>query len=138
MPLIDLTTSPGYHPAEKPELDTLDQQMIAMFGEALPRLFVRNTGLLLMDADTPPEGVQVSHKLAGPRDVNAPDLWVLIEFSEDGLTEVQQTEVTYQVKKLLLGWFSDNGFAVPRDYACDVRWTPSHGFLCIGGVKADW
>lgn len=138
MPLIQVTSKPPYHPAEKPGLDTVDQLTIAMFGEALPRLFVDNTDILLMGTDTPLEGVQVSHKLAGPRDVNAPDVWVLIEFSEDGLDEAQKTEVTAEIKRLLLNWFRDNGFNRPTDYACDVRWSPSHGFLRIGGVLVDW
>mgnify|MGYP006321332593 FL=1 len=139
MPLVQLTTTRAYHPADGPaDLDTAEQAMIVKFAEALPELFVGNTADLRMDADTPKEGVQVSHKRAHSRDVNAPDLWVLIEFSEGNLTDEQQTEVTGEVKSLLLEWFGDNSYAVPTSYAVDVRWSPSHGFLYINGTAADW
>lgn len=138
MPLIKITTKPPYHPQDDPEDDTSDQAMVAKFAEALPDLFVANVEDLHMDPDTPAKGVQVSHKLAHARDVNAPDIWVLIEFSEGEVNDDDQVEVTGNVKEILLEWFVDNGYAVPADYACDVRWSPSHGFLHIDGESLDW
>lgn len=138
MPLIQITTKPDYYPADYRRDDTANQSMTGEFAEALPALFVSHIVDFHMDADTPVAGVQVTHQKFHRRDVNAPDMWILIEFSEDGLDEAQQTEATGKVKKALLDWFEGNDYTLPDDYACDVRWSPSHGFLRIGGTVAEW
>jgi len=112
--------------------------MTVELARALPGLFVAKAAKLHMEPGTPETGVQVTHKKFHGRDVNAPDMWVLIQFIGEDLTEVQQTKVTGRVKKLLLGWFRENDYTLPVDYACDIRWSPSHGFLRIDGIEVDW
>ncbi|MEI7819168.1 MAG: hypothetical protein WCI47_03550 [bacterium] len=138
MPLIQITTKSKFHPRDD-ELPNLPQQaMTAEFADVLPALFVARTGIFMMDMNTPEAGVQVTHRKFHKRDVNAPDLWILIEFSEGNLSEIEQIEVTGRVKAMLLGWFRENGYNIPTDYAVDVRWNPSHGFLRIGDTVSDW
>lgn len=141
MPLVQITTKNRYHPVAS-SYGSDSQRMITAFADALPALFVNNTSKLCMAPDTPEAGVQVTHKLFHQHDVNAPDLWILIEFSEGDLTEVQKTKIVGYVKMLILGWFRDYSFyhdcKIPDSYACDVRWSPSHGFLNIDGEQYDW
>ncbi len=136
MPLIQITAQPDYYPSDDLSVvNSPHQEMVAGFGNSLPALLVAKIDDLHMDADTPEAGVQVTFHKFHSRDVNAPDLWILIEFSEDGLDEVQQTEATAKVKQMLLDWWGDD---LPANYACDIHWSPSHGFLRIGGIVADW
>jgi len=139
MPLIQITTIPGYHPPnDLSGLATISEWMIAEFASALPQLFMDNIEALHMDPNTKKVGIQVTHQKFHPLDINVPDVWILIEFSESDLNDVEQTLATAKVKELVLHWFEGSNHMLPTDYACDVRWSPSHGFLRIGDVSAEW
>ncbi len=139
MPLIQITTKSDYYPSEEPSgIDLRPQKITGDLADALPKLFLANVQPFQMEADTPEAGIQVTHRKFHRRDVNAPDMWILIEFSEGDLNDTEQTEVTGKVKEMLLNWFRENNYELPTDYACDVRWSPSHGFLRIGGTVAEW
>ena len=140
MPLITLTTKADWHPFDgRRGNDFARPAMIAMFAEALPALFVANILDLHMDANTPEAGVQVTHRNFHHRDVNTPDMWILIEFSEGNLSDTVQRYVASKVKDLLLNWFLKKAPEILTiDYAVDVRWSPSHGFLKIGDTTIDW
>ena len=150
MPLVTLTTKAAWHPDTNVPHISLEPKpkKIVDFGRALPEIMVRNHDKLFLDQSTPLTGVQVSHKLANSHDVNAPDLWIEIRFTEDDLSEIYQTAATAELKRLVYGWFWDympHETETPKhllerfDVACDVHWpNGSHGFLKIGDEALDW
>ncbi len=138
MPLIKITTSSAYFPEGGSSIYTPHQKKTAKFAASLPAIFVKNEAKLYMDHGTPEKGVQVTIEKFGEADVNTPAIWILIEFSEGDLTDEMQLEATGVVKGLLIQQFAEFGYPHDLDYACDVRWSPSHGFLSIGGEKLDW
>lgn len=141
MPLIQITTIPRLHPwstSRGNSGNTAAQQMTIDLGKALPGLLVGKAKKLRLEKGTPEVAVQVTHRKFHGQDVNTPDMWLVVQFSEDGLDEVQRTKVVSNLKKILIGWFKDNGHAVPENIACDCFWGPTHGFLSIQGVQSDW
>lgn len=139
MPLVQITTQHRLHPPSgQTAQNTSAQQMTRALGEALPGLLVGKAKKLRLEPDTTEVAVQVTHRKFHGRDVNNPDMWITVVFTEPAPNEVKRTKVVATLKKILLGWFKDNGFAVPENFACDVFWGPSHGFLSINGVQSDW
>ncbi len=133
MPLVTIKTSHAYFPQGGSGFYTPDQKKTAKLATSLPAIFVKNEAKLYMDHGTPEKGVQVTIEKFGEADVNTPAIWILIEFSEGDLTDQQQLEATGVVKELLVQQFAEFGYPHNLDYAFDVRWSPSHGSLSIGG-----
>ena len=135
MPLIQITSQHRYYPAAQRGSGTISQMLTADLARALPELFVSKSDKLHMEPGTLEAGVQVTHQKFHGQDVNTPDIWVLVQFSESGLTKKQQLKAKSQVKKLLTTWLGDN---MPENFAVDCFWGPSHGFLNIGGKIIEW
>ena len=150
MPLITLTTKPSWHPTSGVQYADLDPQprQVVDFGRELPVIMLRNSDKLFLSPETTPVTVQVNHRPANTHDVNAPDLWIEIRFTETELTEVYRTSATYELKRLVHGWFweymhdetdTPAHLLARFDVACDVYWPNGHhGFLSIGGLDQDW
>ncbi len=138
MPLVTITTTPMYHPRAYSNKGSALQRRIGNFGRALPGLFIANKEELHLDADTPEAGVQVSHKQTHGQDVNAPDVWIVIQFSELPLTDMQTAKVIRLLKKLIASHLNMGNPNANIDIAVDCIWGPTHGFFFIGGVKAEW
>jgi len=138
VPLVQITTKPKYHPCASNDQGTVLQRKIGDFGRALPGLFIENAARLHLDEGTPETGIQVSHKKTHGQDVNVPDVWITIQFSERPLTKKQTTKVIRRVKKLIASHLNLENLGANIDIAVDCFWGPTHGFLYIGGVQAEW
>lgn len=139
MPLVQITTTSDYYPAATLEESSRNARQILAFGNTLPSLIINNGHLLHLEVDTPEVAVQVSHRAAHPFDMNVPDIWIEIRFTEANLNEVQQTEAVAVLKELILGWFNSNPmFLINPSIALDCFWGPGHGFLVMHNISSDW
>ena len=90
MPLINITTSAKFHPYAGTSRQDPNREMIIKLAMALPRLMVNNLPDLRLDPTTMELAVQVTLQKFHPRSVHTPDVWIKVQFSEDGLTEKQR------------------------------------------------
>ncbi len=147
MPLITITCSRGWYPAEYRHEGTMQQEFTSEFGQDLPELIAKEGELLLgLDPGTTSDGVQVNYELFHPRAVNAPDgIWMKIEFTEGPpADEAAGEEIRNELRRRIEGWFTShlNEFQLPwpPDFALDLFWGPGHGYVNFanGFVKIDW
>ena len=94
MPLVDITTREGWHA-------DADQSVSHRLGQGLPGAFIAEEKKLRLDPGTPEDAVQVDFHEYHKRAVNAADMWVLVRFTEDGLTKAEQNEVRDTVEKIV-------------------------------------
>lgn len=134
MPLIDITCKSDFFPEDQEEPGTL---LVDHLGSDLPDMCVEHREKLGLESDTPPEGVQVDYHQFHSRAVNAPDVWVKVQFSEPYPGDVPATEITGHFKQLIFGWFEADGSTLPG-IAVDCFWGPTHGFLKFGDTAVDW
>ena len=118
MPLVQLTTSPQYYPTSRM---TAAQKLINDFANELPGLLIANATPLHLDDDTPAEAVQVTRQKFTAWDVNTPDLWILIQFTESNLTTKQKLKVRNRLRKLILGCASRSARSAAPTMAPSVR-----------------
>lgn len=138
MPLITITTTAEYQPANQPQYDTPKMAITASLGEHFPKMVVDNCERLgLHPDDTPLEGVQVDYKLYHPRVVNGADIWVVVQFAERPADNDWPLEIADDLRGLILDWFDDNGHEIPN-IALDVFWGPDHGFFKFGDKSQSW
>ena len=137
MPLANIKCMPKSYPAFNAGAGTKAQQVTEQFGESLPALFVDNKDKLLLEADTPPEAVQVDFEKFHPKAVNAPDMWIQIKFSEIYPGKKKAKKVRKQLKQLFTDWFESRGLPVPS-MSVDCFWGPTHGYLAFGSTEVDW
>jgi hypothetical protein len=130
MPLVTITCKPGFAPTHRRGTGTARQLRTEQFGEALPELLTKKRGRLHLDKGTPPEAVQVDYKTFHPKAVNAPDIWIRIEFSEYGFKKKVREQIRTELHSRLRGWFSnrDGPLQIPA-MSLDIFWGPTHGFL---------
>lgn len=138
MPLISITTKPRFHPTQQVGGGSVGKQMMVDFAQDLPALFVANSKKLRLDADTPEAAVQVAHHKFHQQDVNIPSVWVVVQFSESGLSKKQRKKVSRLVEDILLSWFGLNGYSTPKNFAIDCFWGPTHGVLHNGRNVIRW
>jgi len=140
MPVIQITSKPTYYPFAAEDKNRKPQKMVIQLARDLPGLFVSKTSQLHMEPGTPKEGVQVTHCKFHAQDVNVPDVWIYIQFSEADLTKKQRIKVVRHIKKMILAWFAVNDCTIPENLACDVAWGPTHGFLRFndGNLSLNW
>ncbi len=128
MPLVDIITK---RDADVPE-STLRRVM-----EAIPEVFVRHALELGLAPNTPPEGVQVMRGWFSPGDVNVPDIWVKIQFSEPYPGEEPFLRIRDTARNLIVRSFQKRWYE-PVSIAIDLFPGPTHGWLMIDGVEIEW
>ena len=138
MPLINITTSAKFHPYAGTSRQDPNREMIIKLAMALPRLMVNNLPDLRLDPTTMELAVQVTLQKFHPRSVHTPDVWIKVQFSEDGLTEKQRKKVAKKSKKILAVWFKEQGLDMPDGFAVDLLWGPTHGFIVADGLTVEW
>lgn len=142
MPLIDVTVRPGY---SFPELSNRQQQPAAtrdfvrtVLGPMLPGLFIEYREALGLDDTMPLEAVQVQFHDFGEDDINIPDIWIKIQFSEEQLDQSTRMIVRSAVRDMLDDLFTEYGVSVPANFAVDLLWASTHGFGSVSGVNFAW
>ena len=142
MPLVDIWLKPGYcikvagsdmpHSAKATGVIVKGQ-----FAHSLPDLFVQNAEALRLESGTEPEGVQVMPHDYPEGTVNAANIWVKVQFSEECPSELEWQHVRDRLYELIWGWFSQQRF-LPENLMLDIFWGPSHGIGTVDGVDIDW
>lgn len=131
MPLVTITTARAYTLE-----DGTPYAIARKLGKALPWMFYTHQRALHLDPDTPLEATQVTFDQFGRHDVNTPDLWVLIQFTEV-LENHLMMEVRDTIKSLILDLLDGQGGG-PPDISVDIFWTPGHGFMLMGNTVHQW
>lgn len=143
MPLVTITTSERYDPSSgsvdlsNPELP---REYTVLFGRALPGAMIEHAVHLGLDPDTPETGVQVVFKSFGRFDVNTPDLWVVVQQTEEPPDESVRKLITAKHWWLITALI-DRTYKVkwPNfNFAFDLFWGPGHGTLNIDGETIQW
>lgn len=108
------------------------------FGPELPKLFVDNWRTFGMNAGTPEDGVQIQFHDFGEDDINAPSLWIKVQFSEEVTDAVKRIDIRQAVFSQLANTFRSLGVAVPANFMLDVFWGPTHGCGRVNGKHIGW
>jgi hypothetical protein len=140
MPLVDITFNPGYalrRAGGSPPMSIESTRYVVQrdFAQMLPRLLVENARKLMLDLDTPPEGVQVQNHDYGEFDVNIANVWIKIQLSES--QPDKSTRIRDALYDLLVGWFISRGLA-PENFVMDLLWGPTSGKGVVNGVEIAW
>jgi hypothetical protein len=138
LPLIQLTTSRSLHPNSDDEPNTRPQEVIRIIAEDLPWLFIRWGDELGLTEGTPEAAVQVTHRMFHPDDVNTPDIWFLVQFTEDGIDEERRLRARDTLKMIVNEVLGNQSVITHPTFALDCFWGPSHGFMSMQGVKLEW
>ena len=131
MPLVRMTHAPYVGPGCGSEGRN------KKLAHALPELFVQNSRKLGLDEDTPATAVQVTHHEFTVDDVNTPELWLEICFTEEPPSKTRQMAVRNYLERILSDWFDQNQLSQP-DIAVDIFWGPGRGFYRIQGEYQEW
>ncbi len=146
MPLVDVFLKPGFRLMLldmnnkgnffKTESET---NLIVKrdFAPALPMILVKYAKLIGLDANTPPEGVQVMCHNYGEYDINIANVWVKVQFSERMPSEDIRKIIRDKLYEEFINWFIDAGF-IPQDFVMDLFWGPTNGKGVVDGVKIEW
>ena len=152
LPLVNIVSEPKFL--------TGRSSVAYQLGAALPALFVANEQRLRLDPGTPEVAVQVMFAKYGELDINTAEVWVLITFTEDGLTEDQQEDVRQVLRELLYGALAgiveqraklhlaarsdELGLGATENQipklVVDSFWGDGHGFMLdrLGNVTLEW
>ncbi len=136
MPLVDITCKPRTYPSPTAP-GSKTQQLTEAFGEGLPALFVSHCELLGLSEGTPEAAVQVDYHRFHAKAVNAPDMWVLVRFSEPYPGNKKARRVRNRLDELIRDWYDHNGQPLPG-IAVDLMWGPTHGFLEFADTSERW
>lgn len=127
MPLVTLTCSKKYYPADDETAEvTRDEQITIELAKAIPELLVSQPDALGI-GDVPPDVVQVDIRKFHARSVNSVDLWVHIWFTETWDEDKTRELIRDVLIKLLTDWMLANSVNV--SFALDVFFGPSVGTL---------
>jgi hypothetical protein len=142
MPLIDVTLRPEFFFEElrfkdKPSRRTR-QVVRELFGPKLPQLFVENATSFGMDPETPLSGVQVQFHDFDIDDINVPDVWVKVQFSENPPERDERADIIEAVYESLIGVFDSLEMMPPDNFMMDVFWGPTHGCGRVNGTFIEW
>lgn len=141
MPLVEITSTPEYHPVPNPQFDTELQATTAALAEALPALMVANQHRLRLGSETTELAVQVTHHMFGPRDINHPDVWVEVRFTEKGISDTRLFAIRDNMREIIFGWYLEQDYTLPENFSCDLFWPDAaHGFLRFnnGDTSIEW
>jgi hypothetical protein len=140
MPLIDVTCKSGYKLiwADGSSGPDASEILGADFGPALPALFIENKNLLGLDASTLESGVQVQQHVFGQHDVNVPEVWIKVQFSENAPSKRKRVLIRDKVIDLVVTWFHENDHRMPDNLVLDVLWGPTSGCGFVGGTFIEW
>lgn len=138
MPIVTITCSDNFYPADVTGVGGADAQQAIRLAQALPALIISRAEDLYLAADTPEEAVQVDfqkfHRLA----VNKPDLWFRIELTEEIPEYEDRMLARNALAEMLMEWLMSHDLRLT--WAFDVYCGPSHG--CIGApdgtFRAHW
>lgn len=149
MPLVDITIKPdcrlrliGEEPNEvrggDETRELLTRGILKVdFALALPELLIKHAVELRLDPNTKPDGVQVMHHDFGAYDVNIPDVWVKIQFSEECPTWDGREPIRDLLHNILVGWFRGMGYELD-DFVVDLFWGPTNGKGTVNGTEIVW
>lgn len=127
MPLVTLTCSKKYYPADDETTEvTTDEQITIELAKALPHMMISKTDALGI-GDVPPDVVQVDIRKFHARSVNSVDLWVHIWFTETWDSPDDRNRVRDTLLGLLTDWMLAHSVKV--SFALDVFFGPSVGTL---------
>ncbi len=149
MPLIDLFSKPEF------QLRHLDEGMLGpdmtaevihlQFAAALPELVMKHKAPLNLANGTTADGIQVMNHRFNPRDVNVPDVWLKIQFSEplpkpEGSNpDFYVALIRAAVRNMVKQWFERRSYRLDEiNFGVDLIFGPTHGFLEINGRLIDW
>ncbi len=138
MLLVNIITAPRMHPFPGDGRNTKGQLMTIDLGQAIPGLIVANAKRLKQRESVGENTVVVRHQRRHGRDVNDPDMYVSMRFTEGDLTEAQKAKVTSRLRKILDEWFEQSDYDMPSNFLCETFWDHSHGFASIGGQQFGW
>lgn len=144
MPLIDVTTRPDWalelSDAFDIKYDPEETRELIRYGlcPQLPRILVSKREKLGMDLDTPENGVQIQFHDFGPDDINVPQLWIKVQFSEDAPERCARTSVRDELFKIVTDLFHLQGMKMPDEFMLDVFWGPTHGCGMVNGTYIEW
>jgi len=142
MPLVTLTCRRGFYPRDDFTglTEPAAQAFVVKLAKALPSSIAQNAISLGLDpANTPEEGIQVDIKKFHHEAVNAPDIWIHVQFTEpcprDGETEAIRDEFIELVANL----FGDD--RPQLTWATDLFWGPGRGVIVpadLDGTVIRW
>lgn len=123
MPLVTLTCSKPYYPSEASQPPYRGREQItATLASDLPRLIIECSDALGLEPGTPAEAVQVDIKQFHPLSVNAVDVWVHVQLSEN---YSRATKARDALISILEDYFKEN--RSEPNWALDMFWGPGHG-----------
>lgn len=142
MPLIDITIKPGVQLKERNgspfSLGTSRPFLHRVIGPELPGLFVRHRTTFGMDNDTPKDAVQVMFHNFTEHDINVPDVWMKVQFTEEQTDERSRHFIRDAVFKAIVELFHRRGANMPDNFVLDVFWGPTHGCGTVNGSYIEW
>ncbi len=133
-----MTTSPSLHPSSTDEPNTREQEVIWGIASDLPWLFIRWSRDLGLNEGTPESAVQVTHRKFHPADINTPDIWFLVQFTEDGGDETRRLRARDTLKMIVNEVLGNQSVILHPTFALDCFWGPSHGFMNMKGAELEW
>ena len=139
MPLVTLTCSKSYYPVDDESVEPVNHaKLVVDLAQALPWLLSSNQDRLGI-GQIPDEAVQVDiHKFHFAA-VNTPDLWILMEFTENPDDKETRIHIRDVLLDIIGKWMFDTaGFSL--DWALDVFFGPSVGAIVDfeGKTVIDW
>ena len=126
-PDATITFWDGEKAVQRPMTEALDDLL-----PVLPEKIMENLDNLELDPDTPIEGIMCLPEVFPARAVNAPDLWLWIQFSESPPSEKRQKRIREWFRVLMSDWFTERGYVQPGYYFVDISWGPTRGFGYVG------
>lgn len=141
MPLIDVTLRPGYVFSDTDGRNfgpqSTRQFIRKTFGPELPGLFVRNSARFNLEPGTPEVGIQVQFHDYDADDLNVPDIWIKVQFSEER-PKKSGLDIRDAVFGAIVGVFHNRGLRVPDNFVLDVFWGPTNGCGSVNGTYIEW
>lgn len=82
--------------------------------------------------------MQVQFHDFGEDDINVPDVWIKVQFSEEQHDQTAQMMIRTAVRETLEDLFNEYEVSVPANFAVDLLWVTTHGFGNVNGVNFTW
>jgi len=151
VPLIDITMKTGLvlpPDYQEPYPDHKDVRKQKQSSEArayirhnFARMFAesvyRNASVLGLARNTPASGIQVMNHEFDNHDLNVPDVWVKVQFSERRPWLQKRRLVRDFLYAVAEEWFEAQGYT-PKSFVIDVFWGPTHGKGVVNGDVIEW
>lgn len=132
MPVIEIVCSADFFPPD--DVATLtraispQQDLVIQMTRCLPFDILGYSSPLQLEEDTPEEGVTVLLRRFHAYDVNVPDLWFIVQFSEAAPNDEDQVVIREVLKELFEGYLFHKVEPTTKR-ALDIFWGPSRGYI---------